>query len=240
MSDTTGKESSGQVNIPPYVSSKTLESFFDKLAEQGVPSRIDRSMLNGYSGAVQSQLMSALRYLRLITDGGQPTQLLKDVVASRTDKAKKADAISSMLLGAYPFLKDEFLATATTGTVYEELRNAGASGDTVRKCLAFLVPMAREAGFSVSGHIKNSKSVSTGGSTKKRAPRQKKSKEGPEIPKQENVNHSTAKTVDSNVSMSRIIADKMPTFDPTWTLDAQANWLATAKMLLETERGGSN
>ena len=230
MSDTPTTEANGPVVIPPYVSTKTFWGFVDSL-KQGVPTRIDRTMMGNQSGATQSQLMSALKYLRLITDGHQPTKLLKELVA--TESTERVSLVAEMLYGAYPFLENDFLATATTGTLYDELRKLGASGDTLRKCLTFLIPMAREGGFTISAHVKNTKSISTGGTGKKRAPRQKKGKDAPEQKKEHG--NEPPPPPETTGTMGQIMAGKMPDFDPTWPAEAQANWLAMAKMLMEAD-----
>ena len=52
-------------SLPPYVAYRTFRSFI-QLLSPAVPGRIDRSLMASMSGASQSQLIHALRCLRLI------------------------------------------------------------------------------------------------------------------------------------------------------------------------------
>lgn len=51
--------------LPPYLPYRTLRSFLDNM-KVALPNRIDRSLMPTMSGAMQSQLIGALEYLRLI------------------------------------------------------------------------------------------------------------------------------------------------------------------------------
>src|ERR1051326_982889 len=94
---------------------KTFFNFIDRL-KQGLPSHVDRSLMNGYSGTVMSQLTHSLRALKLIGNNGETLPLLQDLVTA--EDAKRADVIEKMLTNAYPFLARGFdLSNATTGTL---------------------------------------------------------------------------------------------------------------------------
>ena len=59
---------------PAYVSYSTFKNKVRALAPNGkLPSRIDRSALDGMSGAGQSQFLGALRFLGLIDENGVPS-----------------------------------------------------------------------------------------------------------------------------------------------------------------------
>lgn len=140
------------VSSPPYVSWKTFWNFLERL-QQGVPSHIDRTMLNGYSGAVMSQLLVALRFLGLIGNNGETTDRLRALVEAQGEDRKAL--IGDMIRESYPFLSNGFdLSTATTGTLDQQLRELNVSGDTLRKCSSFIVFAAKEAGLPVSAFIK--------------------------------------------------------------------------------------
>src|SRR5579875_3554043 len=61
---------------PPYLPFKTLTNLVERLADNGVPNRIDRSTLNHLSGITQTYLLAALRELNLINEDGTPTDTL--------------------------------------------------------------------------------------------------------------------------------------------------------------------
>ena len=63
----TATETADSVSItPPYVAFKTFKSFIKMLSANGVPSEIDKSMMDGMSGSTQSQLSATLRFLGLV------------------------------------------------------------------------------------------------------------------------------------------------------------------------------
>lgn len=135
--------------LPPYLSYRTFATFVEGL-KVGLPARIDRSVMKTLSGANQSWLMGALRYLKLIADDGIPTDRLRRLVNSEgTDRQKQLQEVAK---GAYGFLfRDSFhLQTATPRQLDEAFTKAGPSGDTVRRCVTFFVALAKEAGLPAS------------------------------------------------------------------------------------------
>src|SRR4051812_29914613 len=80
-----GAEGGGSVRrpgLPPYVSYAAFRRFVDSL-KQGIPSRIDRTVLGWLSPAGQAQLTLALRFLGLTGDKGAPTEKLEDLAAAQ-------------------------------------------------------------------------------------------------------------------------------------------------------------
>ena len=138
---------------PPYTSYRTFKTFIEDLHEQGVPSRIDRSVLTRFSGVVGSQLMHALRFLGLIEDDGRPTQRLKELI-----KAHGAGHWPEKLLEV---LREEYapmfaidLASATPSHFNEAFRRAFPAADAVvQKCVTFFLYAANDAGVKVSGRV---------------------------------------------------------------------------------------
>ena len=138
---------------PPYTSYRTFKTFIEDLREQGVPSRIDRSVLTRFSGVVGSQLMHALRFLGLIEDDGRPTLRLKELM-----KAHGAGLWPETFLG---LLRQEYapmfaidLETATPSHFNEAFRKAFPAADAVvQKCVTFFLYAANDAGVKVSGRV---------------------------------------------------------------------------------------
>lgn len=140
--------------IPPYVSYRTLTNLLGEFQAQGVPSRIDRSVLAHKSGTVQSQLLLALKYLGLIKGSGHPTEKLEVLVHS--EGAPRKALLEEILRDSYDFLfaSGFDLKTASADQAEELFQSRGASGETVRRCIAFLLAAAREAGVPCSAYIK--------------------------------------------------------------------------------------
>ena len=74
--------------VPPYVAYKTLSNFVDRF-KQGLPGRIDRGLMGSMSGAAQSQVTTALRYLGMISENGLPTQVMRQY-ATGEEAARRA------------------------------------------------------------------------------------------------------------------------------------------------------
>jgi len=138
---------------PPYTSYRTFKTFIDDLHEQGVPSRIDRSVLTHFSGVVGSQLMHALRFLGLIEDDGRPTQRLKELIKAH-GAGRWPEKLLEVLRQEYApmFLID--LETATPSHFNEAFRRAFPAADAVvQKCVTFFLYAANDAGVKVSGRV---------------------------------------------------------------------------------------
>src|SRR4051794_2377384 len=66
---------------PPYLSYRTFRTFVDSF-QQGIPTRVDKSLMRSLSGSAQSSLIGALFFLNLIRDTGAPTDHLTKLVTS--------------------------------------------------------------------------------------------------------------------------------------------------------------
>lgn len=139
--------------IPPYISYRSFNNFLDELKSRGIPSRIDRSVMSHKSGTIQSQLLLALGYLRLVTTSGQPTQHLKELLEFGGEERKSV--LREILKRSYAFVFDSRfgLETATSHQAEELFQRTGASGETVRRCIAFFLAAAKETGVPVSPYI---------------------------------------------------------------------------------------
>lgn len=145
--------------VPPYVAYRTLSNFAERF-KHGLPGRIDRGLMSSMSGAAQSQVTTALRYLGMITEHSHPTPLMKQYATGEGKERK--EALVQMLMTAYPFIFDEvgFISTATASQVREAFEaNTTATGETVGRCIAFMKDAAIDAGFTVSRFITQKKSA---------------------------------------------------------------------------------
>src|SRR5579859_7213234 len=88
--------------VPPYVPYKTFKNFIDGL-RVATPSRIDRSVMGSLSGATQSQLLAALKYLGFVTPNGSLTEKLI-VLLNASEGQAQAHALQGVLITSYPFL----------------------------------------------------------------------------------------------------------------------------------------
>jgi len=140
--------------IPPYVSYRTFRNFLVQMEKQGLPGRIDRSVLAHKSGSVQSQLFLALRFLGLIHKSGKPTEDIRRLLTG--GQRERMAHFKSLLERSYPFVFGTGfdVETATSDQTEEIFGRTGASGETLRRCISFFVAAARESGIQVSSYIK--------------------------------------------------------------------------------------
>jgi hypothetical protein len=191
--------------VPPYVPYRSFRNFIDSL-KQGIPGRIDRSVMASMSGAIQSQLTASLRYLGLIKATGQPTELLSMLVNS--EGPERVQVMREIVMTSYHFLFAGFDVSSATPRMLEEQFGAmGASGGTLSKCMNFFLAAARDAGIETSPHLKP-----------QRGPRQGRTRQrGPRIPN----NGSEDTPVVANggeggeMSWAQMLLSKFPSFDPS-------------------------
>lgn len=140
-------------DVPPYIGFTTFLSFIKGLAETGIPSRIDKSLLRNMSGSNQSALISALKWFDLIDDAGAHGEDLERLVKAGDDAGSE---LRSLLPRAYKFMADGSidLARATGAQMQEKFRDYGLSGETIIKAMSFFLAACKEAGIPVSAHVK--------------------------------------------------------------------------------------
>jgi hypothetical protein len=184
--------------------------------KQGIPARIDRSVMSSMSGALQSQLTTTLRYLNLIKVTGQPTDALVKLVNS--EGPERVKAMREIIIASYPFLFAESfdLKSATPRMLEEQFGAMGASGGTLSKCMNFFLAAAKEAGIETSPHLKP-----------QRGPRQARTRQrGTRIsdPGSEGQTPFSFTNDDSEVSWAQMLLSKFPTFDPSWPDEVKVKW----------------
>jgi Family of unknown function (DUF5343) len=156
---------------PPYISFAQLQNVLERMRNEGVPSRVDRSYLGSWSGSAQAQFLKAARSLGLIDDFGRPTETLKHLVREPDNRPA---LIAQIINEKYP----DALAlgkTATQQQLEEVFRGYdGISGSTTRKAITFYLHAAKYAGIELSPFFSAGRSSSGGGGS--RAPARRRSR----------------------------------------------------------------
>ena len=220
-----------QKKVPPYLAFKTFSNFLDTIKAK-IPSRIDRSVMATMSGAVQVQLMAALRYLDFVNSADVPTAHMVQFIESDGEERKKR--LREMLSRSYPFLFQNFeLSTSTSEHLEDQFKTeTAASGDTVRKCVAFFMAAAKAAGVPLSPHLE---------SIRLRGGRQRKKASSPPVPaagQKPGGGADEAKPKDRS-TWSEILLAKFPSFDPNWPDDVKSRWFDAFERLMKAgEKGG--
>jgi hypothetical protein len=152
---------------PPYIAFQSLKTLISNMKENGVPGRVDKSVLSNFSGAVGGQIITGLKFLSLIDEGNHPNKNLRGLVNSFGSE-DWPEHIGIVLKSAFAPIFELNLETASPAQFTERFKNVyGIEGDTLRKCITFFVNGVREAQIPISSYIiKNKKPRS--GPTKKR------------------------------------------------------------------------
>ena len=182
------------------------------------------------SGSNQSHLIAALEYLGLVSSSGAPSELLRSILRSTgNDRSKFA---RRMLVESYPFLFNDFdLKRATLREVVEKLEDAGASGDTIRKCLKFFLRAAKGASVEISPFLEGMRKG-------RRASRDGKGRERTASHEKTTAKQSErARARSAALELRKDLIARFPMFDPNWTDDLKGKWLDTYQELLKGNGG---
>lgn len=176
--DNETKTSSGFT--APYVSWGSFSNLLDRMTEEGLPMRIDRSYLSNMAGSTQTHLLKALKELDLIDKNAHPTEALKGIISAGMDD--RPGLLAESLRSHYA--EAIRLPSGATQSMLEELflEKYNVTGSTRRKSIAFFLAAAKYAGIPVSQHFKTPKRVSSNGVTKRKAKAKGKPGEEPPSP----------------------------------------------------------
>lgn len=220
----------------PYISPVTFMSSVELL--KPMPPKIDKSVFGSQAGGIQARIIATFHFLKLIDDQGVPQQLLRDLAG--TPKDSRAPLIGTMLQGAYPFLSDpafDLSATSTHG-LEERFKDLNVSGSTLRKAMAFFASLAKDAGLTVSPHVKATNagaSTSSGGGGKRRGKRGNGGGGG-EVPPPKTPD---APVVSTEQDFWLKALERLPVFDPSMETASAERYvkvletIVTAKATLE-------
>jgi hypothetical protein len=164
--------------LPPYVSFATFKTFISDLKEQGVPTRIDRDAWKyRFSGSVGPQLVTALRFLRLIKASDEATEELRGLVAAYDTDSWK-DALHAVLKRAYSQTLALNLKEMTPSHLAKEFKEhyKSSTDDVQRKSITFFIHAAKDAGIELSPRL--TKNTRTGSPRKRVIGTSRKKSEG--------------------------------------------------------------
>jgi len=173
MADENGEIAPNGGLTAPYTAFSSVRTAVRNMKEHGVPGRIDRSVLTNFSGSVASQVMQALKFLKLTSDEGVPTPMLLKLAEAVDQEDKWAAALVPVIKGAYAPMFTLDLFTASPAQFVQHFRKNYPGADNVsRKSLTFFVNALQEAKIPVSAYILKNKKPRAA-SSKKRVSRPK-------------------------------------------------------------------
>jgi len=200
--------------VPPYAPYRSFRNYLDSL-KQGIPSQIDRSVMRNMSGALQSQLSAALKYLGLVNALGQPTDRLSRVVNS--EGPERSMAFRDVAKAAYPFFFQGFdLRTATPKMLSDKFSDMNASGGTVGKCMAFFLGLAKDGEIPLAPHLLVMRGNRSG------KPRRVKQEQLPSPPNGTEPSFTPAEV--AAMPWKQLLLSKFPSFDPSWSDEVKTKW----------------
>lgn len=142
----------GPVEIA-YVPFKTFLTALDTL-RQGVPDPVDKSVFRNQSFSTQSMLISSLKALGALDDGGHPQPILAKLIAADSRKA----ALREVLESKYRAVID--LGNAASDKQFDDTFAAyGVGGDTRKKAKSFFLQAAGMVGLPLSPHIAGARTI---------------------------------------------------------------------------------
>lgn len=210
--------------LPPYVPYRSFINFIESL-KQGIPARIDRSMMPNMSGGLQSQLTHALRVLLLIGHTGQPTSTLSRLVNS--EGAEHTKVMHEIVTTCYQFVFLNIdIKTATPSLLEEQFARTGASGGTLDKCILFFLAAAKDGGVELSPHLKRSR----GPRVQRMRPRNGRTLE---IAAMADDGSRINDEMGAEMPWKQMLLSKFPSFDPSWSAEVQAKWFDAFDKLMK-------
>jgi hypothetical protein len=215
--------------LPPYISYRTFLNFLEGLRE-GIPSRIDRSYWGDkFSGSTGTQLVSALRFLRLIDNNNTPTNLLRQLASNNEDQ--RTHTLQLICNDAYVFLlgstfDPEKATYAQLNEVFHDMYQV--TEDVARKCIKFFIQMAQNAEIPLSPFIlKRSRKMRTSNVGKRSA------KNANVRANRNEVVPANARRITVKTSWEEMLLMKFPSFDPNWPDEVKLKWFDGFEELLK-------
>jgi hypothetical protein len=228
MSDEAA-ENKGGTRMPPYTSFSTFLTFIEELKVNGIPPQIDNSVLKRFSGGVRTQLLSALKYLALLSDDRKPAGLLPQLVESFGNEAEFKKALATVINSQYAFLGHMDLKTATPTMFADAFRNTfGGQEAVLAKCRTFYMQAAKYVGIELGQRLTAGTSGARPAAGAAKATRRKAAKRAREdTATGTGTNgpngHFTPSTRQQSGMMEKLL-EKFPKFDPKWDAATQAKW----------------
>lgn len=217
--------------LPPYISYRTFLNFLDGLKE-GIPSRIDRSYWGDkFSGSTGTQLVSALRFLRLIDNSNTPTSLLRQLVTNKDEQ--RTHTLQLICNDAYVFLlgstfDPEKATYSQLNEVFHDMYQV--TDDVARKCIKFFIQIAQNAEIPLSPFIlKRSRKMRTS-TASKRTPKNTGARAN-----RNEVVPANAERIRGKMSWQEMLLMKFPSFDPNWPDEVKLKWFDGFGELLKRE-----
>jgi hypothetical protein len=221
----------GTTTTPVYVPYATFTGALDALKRDGIPGtgRIDKTLWDTQSGAIQGQLLLALRFLGLIDEHNRVTPALSPLVEASPDDRKPI--LKRIIEEKYSKLLSLDLATVTPGQLDEAMRSFGVGGSTLIRAIRFFVKACQETGIPISSRVAGQQPGSPS------VPRKRRSGGSPRRVEDNQGNHGNIHLPKPEVSgaWEEKLLEKFPPFDPAWPDELKTKWFAGFERLMQAK-----
>jgi hypothetical protein len=147
------KQNGQQKAVAVYLSFKTFQSAVQSLRTHGLPGTLDRTAFGSRSGAEQTQILSAFKFLGLIDDASRAQESLKALVKVAENSTEEKSFLATLLKERYANAFALNLEAATPAQLDKAIGDYGAGGSTKDRAVRFFIKAAEHAGFKLSQRL---------------------------------------------------------------------------------------
>jgi hypothetical protein len=152
--------------VPVYLSFKTFQSAVQGLRTHGLPDSLDRTAFGSRSGAEQTQILSAFRFMGLLNEANRTQDTLRALVSKKENTTEEKHILTLLLQQKYANAFALNLEAATPAQLDKAIGDYGATGATRDRSVRFFIKACEYCGIKLSARLTARKPRSTsGGST---------------------------------------------------------------------------
>src|ERR1035437_1259911 len=154
-----------KATVPVYLSFKTFQSAIQSLRNHGLPNSLDRTAFGSRSGAEQTQILSAFRFLGLSDDNDKTQESLRALVKAQENSTEEKQQIAALLRERYANAFALNLEAATPAQLDKAIGDYGTTGATKARAVRFFIKATEHCGIKLSTRLTARKPRTTGPST---------------------------------------------------------------------------
>lgn len=140
--------------LPAYLPFSTFRSAVQSLRAHGLPPKIDKTAWDSRSGADQTLIIGAFKFLKLIDDSDNTLPTLRSLVDSTENTLEEKQVLKSMLLASYDTLFKLDLKTATPFQIVEAIGSyGGVKGSARVRAVRFFLKASNHCGIPLSSRL---------------------------------------------------------------------------------------
>jgi hypothetical protein len=148
-----GNQNGKKATVPVYLSFKTFQSAIQSLRNHGLPNSLDRTAFGSRSGAEQTQILSAFRFLGLSDENDKTQEPLRALVKSQENSTEEKQQIATLLKERYANAFALNLEGATPAQLEKTIGDYGTTGATRDRAVRFFIKAAEHCGIKLSTRL---------------------------------------------------------------------------------------